>query len=272
MDAAREPRHQLGIVLSGGGSRGLAHAGVLEALRENGIVVDCLSGTSAGALVGALHAAGYGVADVLRFFERTSPFRLSHLAPFGKPGWLDTERIENDFREFFPVDSFSALAKPLFVSATDLVNARLVVFSSGPLIRPLLASASIPMLFTPTPFQGTLYADGGILDNFPTRPLQGLCRTTLGVYVSPLHQVAASAMRDSLAVSRRAVEIGMFLASQRRFRHVDLVLCPQELESFATLDPKRHEQIAEIGYRAALARLDEIRALVQAAEATVALP
>jgi len=256
--------------LSGGGSRGLAHAGVLEALRENGIAVDCISGTSAGALVGALHAAGYGVADVLRFFERTSPFRLSHLAPFGKPGWLDTERIENDFREFFPVDSFEALDKPLFVSATDLVNARLVVFSSGPLIRPLLASASIPMLFTPTPFQGTLYADGGILDNFPTRPLQGLCRRTLGIYVSPLHQVAASAMTDSLTVSRRAVEIGMYLASQRRFRHLDLVLCPQELEAFATLDPKRHEQIAEIGYRAALERLDEIKLLLEGAESAAA--
>ena len=249
-------------MLSGGGSRGLAHAGVLEVLIEHGLEVDCISGSSAGALVGALHAAGYRAAEILRFFERTTPFHLSHLAPLGRPGWLDTERIEPDFREFFPADSFEALGKKLFVSATDLVNARLKVFSSGPLIRPLLASASIPMLFTPTPFEDTLYADGGILDNFPTEPLRGLCRATLGVYASPLQRVEAHQLGSSLAVTQRALAIGMYQASLRKFHEVDLVLSPQELEVYRTLDPKRHEEIVAIGYRAASERIDEIAALV----------
>ncbi|HEX9800825.1 MAG TPA: patatin-like phospholipase family protein [Thermoanaerobaculia bacterium] len=259
-------RHSFGLVLSGGGSRGLAHAGVLAALAEHGLAPDVFSGTSAGALVAALHLAGHDHEAILDFFERTSPFHLSHLAPFGKPGWLDTEKIEADFRRFFPDDAFEALAKPLFVSATDLVNARLEVFSSGPLIRPLLASASIPMLFTPTPFNGNLYADGGILDNFPTRPLAGLCSVTLGVYVSPLHRVAAKTLDTSLAVTQRAIEIGMYLASARKFRHVDLVLCPQHLDAYSTLDPKRHVEIFEIGYRAADERMDEIVALVSGAD------
>lgn len=253
--------YNLGIVLSGGGSRGLAHAGVFEALIEHGIEIDCISGSSAGALVGALHAAGYRAADILRFFARTTPFHLSHLAPFGRPGWLDTGKIEREFREFFPADSFEALGKKLFVSATDLVNARLKVFSSGPLIRPLLGSASIPMLFTPTPFEGTLYADGGILDNFPTEPLSGICRATLGVYVSPLQRVDAGKLTTALAVTQRALGIGMYQASLRKFHHVDLVLCPQELEVHKTLDPKRHEEIVAIGYRAACERMDEIAAL-----------
>jgi NTE family protein len=253
---------KFGVVLSGGGSRGLAHAGVLQALAEHDLAPDCISGSSAGALVGALHLAGYDTQAILEFFEKTTPFRLSHLAAMGKPGWIDTEKIEADFRVFFPDDSFAALRGPLFVTATDLVRARLRVFSSGPLIRPLLASASIPMLFTPTPFEDTLYADGGILDNFPTAPLRGLCRTSLGVYVSPLHRVEAKKLDTSLAVTQRAVEIGMYLASARRFRYVDLVLCPQELEGYSTLDPKRHRDILEIGYRAALERMDEIRTLL----------
>jgi NTE family protein len=257
--------HRFGLVLSGGGSRGLAHAGVLQALVEHGLAPDVVSGTSAGALVGALHLAGHDAPAILDFFERTSPFRLSHLAPFGKPGWLDTEKIEADFRAFFPDDSFAALAGPLYVTATDLIGAKLEVFSAGPLIRPLLASASIPMLFTPTPFDGTLYADGGIVDNFPTRPLEGRCRVRLGVYASPLHRVAAKSLDNSLAVTQRAVEIGMFLASARKFRHVDVLLCPQELDAFATLDPKRHREILEIGYRAACERIAEIAALVEAA-------
>lgn len=254
--------HRFGLVLSGGGSRGLAHAGVLKALVEHGLEPDVVSGTSAGALVAALHLAGHDELAILDFFEKTSPFRLSHLAPFGKPGWLDTEKIEQDFRQFFPEDSFAALARPLFVSATDLVNARLKVFDSGPLIRPLLASASIPMLFTPTAFEGTLYADGGILDNFPTGPLAGRCRVTLGVYASPLHRVEARSLDNSLVVTQRAVEIGMYLASARRFRHVDLLLCPQALDGFSTLDPKRHRDILDIGYQSAQERIDEIAALV----------
>ena len=256
-------RHRFGIVLSGGGSRGLAHAGVLELLAEHGLAPDVVSGTSAGALVGALHAAGYGSEDVLRFFEKTSPFRFSHLAPFGKPGWIDTEKIRSDFLAFFPDDRFEALGKPLFVSATDLVNARLEVFSSGELIRPLLASASVPLVFTPTAIDGTLYADGGILDNFPVKPLEGLCDIVLGVYASPLNELPAKTLDDSIAVTQRALEIGMFLASRRKFRHADLVLCPPELTRFGLFDSKRHEEILEIGRRAAAERLDEIRELVE---------
>jgi len=256
-------RHRLGIVLSGGGSRGLAHAGVLAALAEHGVSPDVISGTSAGALVGALHAAGYGADDVLRFFEKTSPFHVSHLAAFGRPGWLDTEKIRADFLEFFPEDSFEALAKPLFVSATDLVNARLEVFSSGPLIRPLLASASVPLLFTPTAIDGSLFVDGGILDNFPIKPLAGLCDAVLGVYASPLNDVPVEKLDDSIAVTQRALEIGMFLASRRKFRFADLVLCPPELTRFGMFDAKRHAEILEIGRRAASERMDEIRALLE---------
>lgn len=260
------PRRRLGLVLSGGGSRGLAHAGVLEALAENGILPDCISGASAGALVGALHFAGHRAESILEFFERTSPFRLSHLAPFGKPGWIDTEKIVDDFREFFPDDSFEALGGELFVSATDLVNARLVVFSRGPLIRPLLASASIPLVFTPTPFAGTLFADGGILDNFPTKPLAGRCRVTLGVYASPLHEAERDELASSMAVTYRALEVGMFLASQRKFRHVDLMLCPRQLRDYRTFDLKHHREILDIGYRAASEQIDEIRRLCSATD------
>jgi NTE family protein len=133
-------------VLSGGGSRGLAHAGVLRALVEEGFVPDCLAGTSGGALVGALHAAGYA-ADTLRFFDDVHPFRLSRLAALRKPGFIDNDKIEPAMRQWFPDDSFEALAKPLYVTGTDLVSGRLEIWSSGPLVRPLLASSAVPFVF-----------------------------------------------------------------------------------------------------------------------------
>ena len=120
----------LGMVLSGGGSRGLAHVGVLKALGEEGIEPDCLSATSAGAIVAALYAAGYSPEEMLEFFKVKSPFKLSKFA-LGKPGFIDTEKVVADFLEYFPDNSFEALPKRLYLAATDIVNARLEIFTSG---------------------------------------------------------------------------------------------------------------------------------------------
>jgi NTE family protein len=253
----------LGIVLSGGGIRGLAHVGVLEALTEAGIEAAVVSGTSAGAIVGALYAAGYSAEEMLGFFVEKNPFRLSKLA-LGKPGIFDTDKVVQDVREYFPEDSFAALGRKLFVTATDLVEARRVIFDSGPLIRPLLASSSVPLVFTPTELDGRWLADGGILDNFPVEPLEGRCDVLLGVYASPLKQVERKTLDSTLAISQRAFEIGMHNASRQRFGRCDLVLCPRELSRFGPFDTKAMQECLEIGYRAAGERLPEIRDLIGA--------
>lgn len=255
-------RYRIGIVLSGGGSRGLVHIGVLRALTEAGLAPECLSGTSSGAIVGALYAAGYDADAMVEFFARKSPFHLSKLA-LGKPGWFDTEKVVADFLEYFPEDSFEALDRRLFVAATDLVDARLEIFSSGPLVRPVIASSSIPMVFTPMNIGGRWFADGGILDNFPVEPCLGLCDVVLGVYASPLSEVEEEELQSSIAVTQRAFELGMFYASRRRFHHVDLLLSPPELADYGTFDSKHHREIAELGYRSTREHLDGIRRLVE---------
>jgi len=258
-------RHRFGLVLSGGGSRGLAHAGVLKALAENDLEPDCISGTSSGALIGALHASGRDAEKILDFFATTSPIRLSRLAGFGKAGWLDTEKIEADIRSYFPEDSFEALDRPLFVSATDLERGRLQVFSSGPLVRPLLASSSIPFVFTPTAIGDRQFADGGILDNFPVDPLRGICDVVVGVHATPLSEVDGEALDSSVAVTRRALEVAMHHGARRKFDRADLVLTAPGLGDYATFDIKRHREIVEIGYRTARDHMDEIRGLLDAA-------
>jgi NTE family protein len=254
--------YRLGLVLSGGGSRGLAHVGVLRALAEAGIEPECAAGTSSGALIGALWAAGHAPDEMLEFFAVANPFRLSRVAPLRKPGLIDSEKIVEDFRRWFPEDSFEALRRPLWVTATDLVSGQLELFSSGPLIRPLLASCSVPVVITPTEVGGGLYADGGILDNFPVEPLETRCERVLGVYASPLREADAGRLTSSLAISQRALEIGMYHASARRFDRAQFVLCPPELARYATFDTRRHREIAEIGYRAAIESMEEIRAAV----------
>jgi NTE family protein len=254
-------QYPLGIVLSGGGARGLAHVGVLQALREAGLDPDCVAGTSAGAIVGALYAAGYSADEMIEFFAEKNPYRLSKLA-FGKPGIIDTEKVTADFLEYFPEDSFEALSRRLFVTATDLVNARLEIFTSGPLIAPVLASSAVPMVFTPTEIDEQWFSDGGIINNFPVEPLRVHCDAIVGVYASPLRTAAKADLKSSFSVSYRAFEVGMYFNSRRKFHDCDILICPPELSRFGTFDSKHLEEIYQVGYEAARSRMDEIREAV----------
>lgn len=258
-------RYRLGIVFSGGGMRGAAHAGVLAALAEEGIEPDVASGTSSGALVGALWAAGRSPQEICDFFAESSPFRWSKLAlGLGKPGLLDAEKIEGDFLQAFPENSFEALKRPLFITATDLVRARLEVFSSGPLVRPLLASSAVPMVFTPVEINGSLYADGGILDNFPVTPLVSVATVILGVLVSRLSTTRVDDLTSSWGVAQRAFEVAQFHNSKRDLHRCSLVLQPSGLEAFNLFDVKSRAEIFEAGRAAAKARMPEIVELLRA--------
>jgi NTE family protein len=255
-------QYRFGLVLSGGGSRGIAHAGVLAALKEDGLEPEAISGTSAGALVGALYGAGMEPQEMLDFFAETSPYRISKLS-FGKPGLFDTEKIIPDFEAAFPDDRFETLKCRVFVAATDLVRARLEIFSTGRWIRPVIASCSVPALFAPTLIDGRPFADGGIIDNFPVYPLLGLCDVIVGVYVSPMSPLDSSALNGALAVSQRAYEIAVYHSSLRRFHYCSLVLHPEGLRRFGMFDVRSREEIFELGYRAVRKRRDEILRLFE---------
>ncbi len=249
--------YRLGVVCSGGGARAIAHIGVLHALEERGIRAECLAGTSAGAIVAALYAAGFSSDRMLNFFEAKNPFRLSKLS-FGKPGIIDTAKIRADFLEYFPEDSFESLDRRLFVAATDIVNAKLVIFESGPLISPILASSAVPFVFTPTKIDGRLFADGGIINNFPVEPLNGLCDVLLGVYVSPLRAARPADLSSVRTVTQRALEVARFNNSRPKFHLCDVMLCPEALGAYPMFDTKHAQQIFDVGYREAITHMDAI--------------
>ena len=143
-----EKIYKTGLVLSGGGARGFAHIGVLQALNEAGIFPDVISGTSAGALVGVLYADGYSPLDILKMMNSTS--RLHYIRPtVPREGLLQISGIERILKENLRAKKFEDLRIPLFVTATDLNNGKIRYFSSGELLNPVIASASIPVLFKP---------------------------------------------------------------------------------------------------------------------------
>ncbi len=247
----------IGLVLSGGGSRGIAHIGVIRALLEHGIDPHWVAGTSAGAIVGALFAHGYTPAEMLGFFRVTNPYRLTNVA-FGKPGIWDSEKYVPAFRRYFPHDSFEGLKRRLRIVATDLLAGEPRIFESGPLVLPVLASSSVPMVFSPVAIEGRLYGDGGIIDNFPVQLLEDRCDAIIGVHVSPLHEVKVDELGTSLAVLERALDVGMFNKSRANFARCDAVVLPQDVAQYGMFETKKFPEIEVAGYDEAKRQMPEV--------------
>ena len=237
----------IGLVLSGGGYRGVAHAGAIKALEEFEIVPNVISGTSAGALVGALYAASYSPEDILDFFKKVKIFEFNRYAR-NKPGWLDTDTFRSFLLSYFPEDSFKQLQKKLFVTTTDLLKGEIKVFKSGTLIKPLLASASFPGVFSPVAIEKGFYADGGILDNFPIDPVQD-CSYIYGIYVSPISIMKTSEFKHSYDVINRAFHLHMNAASEAKFSVCNIVVYPEELSKYSLFNAKYADELFEIGYK-----------------------
>lgn len=244
-------KEKLGLVLSGGGIRGVAHIGVIKALLENGIEPQVVSGSSAGSVVGALYCQGYSPDQMLEFFKIIPLFHINKFA-FSKPGFIDTDKFYGDFKKYFPHNDFNGLKKKLFVTTVDLCDGLIKVFNAGKLIEPLLASSAFPGLFSPVKINEVLYADGGILDNFPIDPLLDSCETLIGVYASPLNRISPNGLKHSVNVLERAIRINYSKRSREKFQHCGLLINPSRLVDFGLFDIGRIEEIYQIGYDSAI--------------------
>tara|TARA_R110000744_G_scaffold80970_2_gene159121 strand:+ start:1927 stop:2700 length:774 start_codon:yes stop_codon:yes gene_type:complete len=245
-----------GLVLSGGGIRGVAHIGVIKALEEYGISPAYISGTSAGAIVGALYAKGIKWSVILEFFKAIPIFHAYRFAR-KKPGFLDTEKFYDEFKKFFPIDTFESLPKSLFITATDIIKGNLVIFQEGELIKPILASATFPGVFSPIAINGSFYVDGGVLNNFPIEPLLSRCDNIIGSYVNPLKSIKLKDLKHSYNVVDRAYKIKSVSDSMAKFKQCDLVISPEALSTFATFDMRYIDAIFDIGYNSTIKKLNE---------------
>ena len=195
-----------GLVLSGGGVRGVAHIGVIKALEEKSIYPSHIAGTSAGAIVGALYASGCGWEQMLEFFNRIQLFGFNKYA-INKPGFIDTDKFYGILSPYFPEDNFNNLERTLYITATNLLNGELKIFSKGELIKPILASAAFPGLFTPVKIDNEYYIDGGTLNNFPVDLISMHCDQIIGVYVNPFDKLSNGDFKHSYEVMERALKI-----------------------------------------------------------------
>jgi len=162
----------VGLCLGSGGARGLAHIGVLQVLEENGIVPDIISGCSAGAIFGAVYAAGTNL-NLLEKFMGT--VEAGDIVDLGIPlhgGFLSGDKIEEVVATLTHNLSFDETRIPFVCIATDLITGEMKAFEKGKLHRAVRASMAVPGVFTPAEIDGHFYVDGGVLEELPVRVLR----------------------------------------------------------------------------------------------------
>jgi NTE family protein len=251
-----EKQYNIGLVLSGGGARGFAHLGLIQALNEAGIFPDVLSGTSAGAITGVLYADGYTPKEILKLMKSGS--RLDFMRPaLPREGLLQINGIIKILKAHLRATSFNELKIPLFVSATDLNNGKAVYFSEGELLCPVIASASIPVLFQPVKIGDISYVDGGVLDNLPVHPIEKICRFLIGSFVNPVGYI--DKISGLINIAERTFMLSMSKEIVEKSKKFDLFVAPVELGNYKILDPEKASELFSVGYRATKEKLKGVK-------------
>ncbi len=284
VSSASAPAHRIrvSLALSGGGSLGLAHIGVLQYFEEHHIPVDAIAGTSMGGLVGGFYATGHTPAemeaafndpvwdDMLRVLPRYQDLPVQvrqdrahypgdyalHLGQgLTLPAGLSTAEPLNLFLSrhllaYSAVDDFDKLPTPFRCVATQLENGEPYVFRRGNLVRALRATMSVPGIFTPVEWEGHTLVDGGLVDNLPTDVARQMgADVVVAVHFST--PVPPTRQLQSLPnVLTQAVSVAISVTERENLRNADLVLAPS-LVDISGIDFKHAHELIERGYQAA---------------------
>jgi len=242
-------KYKTGLVLSGGAVKGFAHLGVLKALREKKMLPDVISGVSAGAIFCALFADGFESEEFLELFKKKKFFSLVKFK-MAEMGFLNMADMEKLLKNNLKATTFEELKIPLFIAATNIKTAQTTYFHEGNLMRALLASSSIPVLFKPVVIDGEFYLDGGITDNLPISPLRGKCRQMIGVHVNPVGM--ASEIDGIMTLAIRSFHMSITANIPEKSKELKYFIEPVRLRDYSYFDLSKTNEIFELGYQEAL--------------------
>jgi NTE family protein len=240
---------EYGIALSGGGARGLAHIGVLAALEKNGISPGVISGSSMGAVVGALYAAGISTDKMLEIARNRKINSLFEWSFHIHGGMLSLKILQQVLEKHIPADSFESLNKKLYITASDISAGRERVFSKGLLFRAVLASASIPVIFEPQVIDGHTYIDGGLFNDLPIQPLVGKCKKIIASHVN--YNGPDPELTSMRAIAERVYRLAIYQNVEKNFSKCDYIIDPPELREHGIFDFKHIDKLFEIGFEEA---------------------
>ena len=242
---SKKKKHEIGIALGGGGARGFAHLGALQALSERGIKPDIISGVSAGAIAGAFIASGKSPRDA---FDIIRKYKFTDLTTFNIPktGLFSLEKMRKIIKDHIKVNYIEDLKIPLIIGATDMLAGKIEYFSKGFLADRVEASAAIPVLYSPVEIAGKHYADGGIFDNNPIKPLKRKAEKIIAISISPIQEIQE--LKSMVQVASRMFQLTINQRSNELRKQCDLFIEPIELCNYDVMDTKHADTIFEIGY------------------------
>ena len=234
-----------GIALSGGGARGISHLGVLKALDELGVHLDYISGTSTGALVGALYSYGLSPEKILELIINTRFF--SSLRPaWTWTGLVNMDGLRDLIMKLIPEDSFDALKIPLTITATNLTKGKAEYFTAGPLMPAVLASCCVPVLFNPVQVNGEVYVDGGMTDNLPSKSIRHKCNLLIGSHCNFVSNEFD--VKNFRSVIERSLLMAISGNTTVSKELCDILIEPPGLANISVFDVKNAELLFDVGY------------------------
>jgi NTE family protein len=262
---------KFGYVFSGGGARGFAHLGLIKLLEELGIKPYAIAGTSVGAVIGVLYAAGKTPMEILQIMKNNTYFGWSNIL-WRRSGFFSMKALEELLHENVGKDDFDALKVKLFVTATDLVSGHIVIFSKGKLFQPVIASASVPILFKPVIIGDKILVDGGVMNNLPIEPLESICDIIIASHVNKAEEgINKASLVHPFNILERCFHLAIASSVYSKLNRCDLFVEPP-LNSFEMYDVKKAQEIFEIGYGNASKHKEKLLSLINKKKTVINLP
>jgi len=254
---------KIGLALSGGAARGMAHVGVLRALVENDVRIDCIAGTSAGSIVGGAFAAGMSVEEIEEFGRRLRWRDIGRMT-MSRLGVQSNERLEQYLRARLPVTRFEQLQIPLAVVATELkTGAAVVMRDEGDVPLAIRASCTIPGWYVPVVDQsGRQLIDGGLVAVIPSTMARALgADIVIAVDVNSAGATFIGPTSSVIGVLFHSMMLVQKAASHYQREMADLVITPK-IGHIRWDQMSRAEELMTLGYEAGIESISQIRKLI----------
>ena len=283
---------KLGLALSGGGIRGIAHAGVLKALEENNIKIDAIGGTSSGSIIATLYAMGYSPYYIYILFKKyakdlVKQNSISKVTSIGNfmankkgnfQGFYTGEEIESGFNNIAlrkGVKKISDIKMPIVIPTVDVQDSKKYIITnkipekSSPnteyinnidIGKAIRASSSFPVVFSPCEYNKHRFLDGGILDNFPTTEVkkQGVDKTiTVNFKADDIDENS-----NIMDIVMRTIDIMGNKISEENISNSDMVLTIQT-DKTGLLETEKLDECYKYGYRQTIEQIDKIKEIIK---------
>jgi len=289
-----DTRPKIGVVLSGGGAKGIAHIGILKAMEEEGLYPDYIAGTSMGSIIGGLYATGYSAdqldsivreidwdlvlsnnipLDYISFQEKVYYNRYLVEFPIKKgkltlpSGMIEGQELSQVLTNYtwpsMKYESFDDFPIPFRCVATDVSTGNPIVFKDGSLSEALRASMSIPTAFTAADLDTTLAVDGGIVNNFPVEELFKMgADIVIGVNVSDEGLINAKELGSMTGILMQIAMTPSLKRVQEQIAMCDVYIKP-DLKNYGTASFSSYKEILKLGYQAGEENREKFRKLAQ---------